>query len=653
MTSARSYRPDIDGLRAIAVLAVVGFHTFPNIIRGGFVGVDVFFVISGYLITGILLEESREGAFRIMAFYRRRVQRILPALLAVLACSLAFGWFVLLSNEFRQLGRHVLGGSLFASNIVLWGEAGYFDNSAETKPLLHLWSLAIEEQFYILLPCVLLLCRRFKASPLRWLLLAAGASLACNIALIRSDLVGTFYSPITRAWELLVGSLLACVQVSRHGDGELLARLRAVQRRRRNLFGLVGLACIGIAALLYDKAMDYPGAPALLPVVGATLLIAAGPSAWTNRRLLSMRLLVAIGLISYPLYLWHWPILKFFLITGGDLITAGMRLVLIAVSFVLAAATTRWIEGPLRRSPDRRVALRLLALLGVAGVVGAAAASGLIASRQRADGLERIVHATSDWQYPPPHFQPLLHEGDRFYHQRTPNPQTTLFIGDSNVEQYAPRISAQLNADPVHHRSVVFATRGGCLPVPGLNPPHLACSDRLEGVLRYARRPEIDTVVIGGYWPLLPEGAPREDALRSLGRLIADLSRTRRVFLLLAIPGGPEFDPRNMFEGSRLTQLKPKEKHPQFRLSRFLDSYGPLHDRLVSTGTLNGATLLDPLAWLCAGDICPVQSEQGEPFYMDEHHMRPFHVLRGTGYIDAAIDLPSTASPAPPAVQAR
>lgn len=203
------YRPDVDGLRAIAVLAVVFFHAFPNVIKGGFIGVDVFFVISGYLISTIIFENLDRGSFSFSEFYARRIKRIFPALILVLVACFTFGWFVLLADEYKQLGKHIAAGAGFISNIVFWNEAGYFDNAAHTKPLLHLWSLGIEEQFYILWPLVLWFAWKRKFNLLTITILFAIASFALNVKGVKQDAVATFYSPQTRFWELLSGSLLA------------------------------------------------------------------------------------------------------------------------------------------------------------------------------------------------------------------------------------------------------------------------------------------------------------------------------------------------------------------------------------------------------------------------------------------------------------
>ena len=199
------YRSDIDGLRALAVLSVLGFHAFPEFIRGGYIGVDIFFIISGYLISTILFENLQNGSFSFFIFYARRIRRIFPALILVLAACFAFGWFTLRSDEYKQLGKHIAGGAGFIDNFIFLNEAGYFDNSADTKPLLHLWSLGIEEQFYIIWPVLLWYFWRIGANPLTVAVTILAVSFALNLETVKTDVITTFYSPVTRFWELLSG----------------------------------------------------------------------------------------------------------------------------------------------------------------------------------------------------------------------------------------------------------------------------------------------------------------------------------------------------------------------------------------------------------------------------------------------------------------
>ncbi|MEZ5488290.1 MAG: acyltransferase [Steroidobacteraceae bacterium] len=207
------YRPDVDGLRAIAVLSVLVYHAFPDLLPGGFVGVDIFFVISGFLISGIILTRIQAGTFTFADFYARRIRRIFPALAAVLVACLLAGWLILFPVDYERLGGHVLAGAAFVSNLVLWRESGYFDTSSELKPLLHLWSLGVEEQFYLIWPVLLVLAARFLHRILWAIVAVALLSFAANLLLVGSHASAAFYLPITRFWELMLGSMLAYAQV--------------------------------------------------------------------------------------------------------------------------------------------------------------------------------------------------------------------------------------------------------------------------------------------------------------------------------------------------------------------------------------------------------------------------------------------------------
>ncbi|QOY94046.1 acyltransferase [Massilia sp. UMI-21] len=364
-----AYRPDIDGLRAVAVLSVVLFHAFPTALRGGFIGVDVFFVISGFLISSILLRELQQGSFSFAGFYARRVRRIFPALALVLAACLAFGWLALFPDEYQQLGKHVVGGAGFAANFFYWAQVGYFDTAADTKPLLHLWSLGIEEQFYILWPVILLLAWRLRA---RWrvnLLVVAGvlalASFALNVAGIAAHPSATFYSPASRAWELLLGAGLACLQAGPP---------RAARLPAPDLLAWTGAVLLAAGLALITRTSLFPGWYALLPVLGAVLLIAAGPQAWFNRVVLSNRLMVWVGLVSYPLYLWHWPLLSFAQIIESREPQPAIRAGAVLLALLLAWLTYRLVERPLRAGAarDRRAVVAALCALMIACAGGGA-----------------------------------------------------------------------------------------------------------------------------------------------------------------------------------------------------------------------------------------------------------------------------------------
>lgn len=351
------YRPDIDGLRAVAVLSVVGFHAFHGWIRGGYVGVDIFFVISGFLISTIIIENLENHSFSFLEFYSRRIRRIFPALLLVLFVCFIFAWFALLPDEYRHLGKHAAGGAAFVSNYLFWSEAGYFDKTAETKPLLHLWSLGIEEQFYIVWPLLLWALWRSRISLFLVCIVIVLGSLAYNVYEVTKDSIAAFYSPLTRCWELLAGALLAWL-VTHYQKG-----LNGLSQLHANVLSVTGFSLITAGIFLLTKESPFPGWRALLPVVGAVLVIGAGKEAWINREILSHPVMVWFGVISFPLYLWHWPILSFLSIVESTTPGRIVRMGAVLVSIALAWLTYRLIERPIRFGPCVRPKVVSLAVM--------------------------------------------------------------------------------------------------------------------------------------------------------------------------------------------------------------------------------------------------------------------------------------------------
>src|SRR5580704_6345748 len=369
ISPALRYRPDIDGLRAIAVIVVVGFHAWPREFRGGFIGVDIFFVISGYLISGIVLKGLAEAKFSFAEFYVRRIKRIFPALMLVLATSAALGWFIMWAQPYAQFGKNIVAAVVFVLNFVLWREAGYFDTEAIRKPLLHLWSLSIEEQFYLVWPAVLLLASRRAYNVAIVTALIAVVSFVLNVALVDAHPATTFFMPFTRAWELMLGSLLASLERMPGWSPKALAATMKTRRVRlvREIAGWGGAALIAIALVTLSPRSAFPGWWALLPTLGAVLIILAGMDAAFNRHILAWRPFVFIGLISYPLYLWHWPLLSFAWQAFFNDPPRWVRDVLVGLSFLLAWLTYKLLERPIRMS---RVARPAVALVMVAVVIG-------------------------------------------------------------------------------------------------------------------------------------------------------------------------------------------------------------------------------------------------------------------------------------------
>ncbi|QWE08977.1 acyltransferase family protein [Polynucleobacter ibericus] len=372
------YRKDIDGLRALAVLLVVIYHAFPGWAHGGFIGVDIFFVISGYLITSIILDGLRDGSFSLVDFYAKRIIRIFPALILVMLISIGFGWLILYPAELQLLGKHILSAVGFFSNFTYFSESGYFDSRGVEKPLLHLWSLAIEEQFYLLWPVLLWVVYKLRAPFLAAILLLILGSFAWNIHLVHLNKSAAFYLPLGRFWELLFGALLALALLTPQSHSRVTAGKSlwiqvygwfGTSSVCKQIYSILGLALLVVGVIVIYPRSLFPGWFALLPVVGASLMIYAGENAWINRYLLSNRLLVGIGLISYPLYLWHWVLLSFAQIWGPIFIE--QRLMLVGASFVFAWLTYRLLEKPLRnRQSIRKKAGVLLLLMGSIFFIG-------------------------------------------------------------------------------------------------------------------------------------------------------------------------------------------------------------------------------------------------------------------------------------------
>lgn len=337
------WRNDITGLRALAVLPVLIYHAFPSLIPSGYFGVDIFFVISGYLISGIIFRGLINNTFSYSDFYAKRIRRIIPNLVLLLFSVALFGWFFLMANEYRSLGKHILSSSLFFQNFTLLKEVGYFTEEALRQPLLHLWSLAIEEQFYIVFPIICTLIWKFRTNAKYLgffvLLLTTLSFIACVSVTDRNF---NFYFPLTRFWEIGVGALLA------YAEAFGLLKFRTLPIYLRNIASVLGLVLIVLAMMSSDK-VAHPGFITLAPVLGAALLILAYPDALINKTLLCWRPMTFVGIISYSLYLWHWPILSYLFICVPQANPLWNVAALVA-SFIVATLVYTYVENPVRRS---------------------------------------------------------------------------------------------------------------------------------------------------------------------------------------------------------------------------------------------------------------------------------------------------------------
>lgn len=649
------YRPDIDGLRAIAVLAVVGFHAFPTWIRGGFAGVDVFFVISGYLISTILLTSMDRGSFRFSQFYIRRIRRIFPALIVVLLGCLVAGWLVLFSNEYMALGKHVAGSAAFASNFVLWNEAGYFDKAAATKPLLHIWSLGIEEQFYIVWPLLLYLTWKRRAATLALLVLALVGSFAFNVRSIHADPTADFYSPLTRFWELMAGALLAYLSLHGNNLAEIFRKLPRPTFQMNgavapsgsiapNVAAVAGLLFIMATVLTIDETREFPGWWALLPVIGTCLLIASGPLTWINNKLLATRGLVTIGLISYPLYLWHWPLLSFIGIVDGRAPSPKAATLAILVSFALAWLTYRLVEKPLRfgKSAPIKAAILFVAV----GMIGSAGyfiyANNGFAFRNVS--AEDIVAAAQDYE----HSEGLT--------LGNPDADETVLVGDSTMGQYIPRVRRLIeqHAIDLDSNQIIFYLEAACPPIPGIaGERYLACAPFVDKVLPKLDSDRVKTVAFTAWWTseftdakyylrsdpskvfLRDSEAVQDRALSNFAALISHLvGAGKRVFVLLETPSGNVYDPEAMMPtGWRRLLARPNipESPTRFNMEKFV---GKTSEKVRSAAEMAGARVIKPMDYLCNIDVCPILDRGGHLTYFNYGHLRRSYVRDHATYID-------------------
>ena len=532
------YRPDVDGLRALAIIPVVLYHTDVPGVSGGYVGVDVFFVISGYLIGSIILSDIDAGRFSILRFYERRVRRILPALLVVLAATTLAAWAIMLPIEFARYPPSLAATVLFASNMLFWSRAGYFAAPAETEPLLHTWSIAIEEQFYLFVPGLLILLCRFAPRHLgRWLPALALLSFLLCVALTRFRPEAAFYLLPTRAWELFVGLWLAAIPAAK------------VPQRGATTLAWSGLVAVAASVATFSPATPFPGYAALLPVAGTALILRFAPGTPVARAL-GWGPLVFIGLISYSLYLWHWPLIAFGRILGVLDASALAKAAVIGLSFVIAIPSWYLIERPFREK--RRIGRRR--------VFGFAAAGSAILLT-----VGFATHALDGWPQRFPARAVAMDRGRMDFspyraacHREaglTPIAHScTLGRGRASVAVWGDSHGVELSAALTEAgRSVLTVTYSACPPALGFeSPTSPQCDEHNLAALRFFEtQPEIDTIILTakwerwGSWPGFNPGM--EAVIRRLQRagknvlVIGPVPKQRHLSEALGDPG-PEGD---------------------------------------------------------------------------------------------------------------
>lgn len=658
LLSHPKYRPDIDGLRAIAVLSVVAFHAFPNWIRGGFIGVDVFFVISGFLISTIIFKNLDSRTFSFAEFYSRRIRRIFPALLLVLIACSAFGWFALLADEYKQLGKHTAAGAGFISNFVLWNEAGYFDNSADTKPLLHLWSLGIEEQFYIIWPLALWFAWKQNFNLLTIIVIVAALSFLLNLKGVKQDMAAAFYSPLTRFWELLSGSMLAWVFIYKNDKFSSVYKkiektTSAIVYKKNttdistlpNIISAIGLSLLIYGFLQINKGLAFPGKWALLPVLGSMFIISAGSNAFVNRVILSNKLLVWFGLISFPLYLWHWPILSFVRIIESDTPSREIRIAAVILSIFLAWCTYKFIEKPMRHGKNNAYKTTIIMMLML--VIG-----GFGFYTYKMDGFKNrgsLVKASKNHELvswiaddnPDTHNLCMkmynLSDYVRYCNVSSSDKPSIAIIGDSHaralydgmsnvMKEYGEgvlniggRLFLDVDDYPINNEFEFKVNKGG------IRGTLLAANDSsIKTVVMVTRGPKYLTEDKNRIFKLVdrPELTDRKVILETAIRRTLDpfLKARKNVIYVIDNPE-IDFDPRSCID-DRPMRVKGRSKSPCAIPKYEYDLKNKEYRELVLSIVRDypNVKVFDASAYLCDDKLCWAKKD-GDILYRDEHHL--------------------------------
>jgi peptidoglycan/LPS O-acetylase OafA/YrhL len=616
-----------------------GFH-------GGFIGVDIFFVISGYLITGILAKSFANRTYSLSSFYQRRIRRIFPALLLVLLLCLLVGWFLIFTDDYASLGKHIAAGAGFVQNLSLWSEAGYFDKSAVYKPLLQLWSLAVEEQFYIFWPLILWMIMRRRWPLIASITLIAAASFILNIwFVLNGNASHSFYFPTTRAWELMAGAWLAI------GHRHHLPFLKKMANAQ-SWMGLL-LILIGFATIHPDYG--FPGFWALLPTLGTVLLINAGADAAINRGWFSRRWMVWVGLISYPLYLWHWVLLSLVYVIFDKLVPHWLwettKVGLFALSILLSWITYRWLEVPIRKHPSSKVAVLLALLVALLGVAGFAVyhAKGF-PDRPLNHGVAKYLASTSLSPKESECFN-LRHNGelDTNWYCTLGDAKATRWImatGDSHAMSMIPALD-QYGKDM--HIRVVFAGTNACLALLDIlvidpkEGKETACSQIPRKAADLIQENAASAIIFIERWGYFVGGTTRPNEITTLHSLIRNelpggkpltgiaafkqsLSLTLQHYQSLKIPVLlVEDNPQQVAENLPLAKLHFDNSDKSLNanavsLKEHLRDQAKANHILESTAkNFSFVSLLNTDKALCNDKICPWVIDGQFMYYNDDH----------------------------------
>jgi peptidoglycan/LPS O-acetylase OafA/YrhL len=545
LISKFSYRPEVDGLRAVAVMAVVLFHAGLRV-PGGYIGVDVFFVISGYLITSLIIKDLEAGKFSFWKFWERRIRRILPALTVMVLSVLALGWFLLLPDDYANLGKSAMWQALFAANIYFWKNSDYFSPAAEEQPLLHTWSLAVEEQFYFLVPVGLFILFRFAFFRRRSILLTvltigALVSLALSIrGIATNDISTTFYLLPTRAWELMLGSILA------------ITPTRIIPRSQwgREIMSYVGIAGILIPCLVYNADTPFPGLTALPVCLGSFLYILSNQHYPHNQslthigKLLATRPVVFVGLISYSLYLWHWPLFAFNTYWSFGSNPWYLRVGLVITSFIFAILSWRFIETPFRvlaLFQNKRViytfgvcAITTLSLLGWGihvqhGFTHRVPPAVLLSLEAKNDFLPRRNVTTDD-----------IRQGDVISLGNSTEEPSILLWGDSHARAMIPAFHLLANEYGIAGAAITHSSSrpiiGNYQGIHGVKDPIEWC----RAVIDYIQKHSIKDTFLVGFWGGYHVNPDKNTYQKDLRHTINAITTAgSRVWIIHQVPAHP------------------------------------------------------------------------------------------------------------------
>ena len=617
-----------------------------------------FFVISGYLITKIITVQMSKGTFSFIDFYRRRIRRLFPSLVLVLAIFIVLGWATLFTTEFGFLGKHALGAAAFIENFLYWRESGYFDASSELKPFLNLWSVSVEEQFYLLWPPLLLLSIKKSFSSRSFIFSLTLISFILNLIISPRFPAISYFAPFTRLWELGLGCVIAFAPERTWFD--------SCPKIWLHVFSVIGLFLILFAAAFLNQDMLYPYYWGLFPTIGAALLLYTRKS-FINSRLLSAKFLVGIGLISYPLYLWHWPLFSFASIYNPAGVPLYLKFALIIVSLILALFSYFFVEKHLRfGSHSSLKSIVLVGMMAGIGIVGYMIMKGKIKVYYK----NNLVIA-QDW-HSTRGLQTFKFKGKHFAIKVSRTNKSVLFLGDSNMEQYAARINQLIEQSPTKTKTAIFATSGGMPPIYGvLEDKHPYQKGFMEAVSAYLEgHPEIDTVVIACSWgALLSKTHYYKDnegkrynlctkegyslAIAALENMIIDLRKGgKKVWIVQNIPAGPELNtalsPRryNFFYDIFLlrSDLSSGGYHREESVKRryllrakFESKYQEINRTLQDLAKKTGTYIVNPLDYLCDETYCPTHSPDGKLIYKDASHLAGSYTQNYIQYLDQAI----------------